>query len=114
MLAVAGLLVYSLRWWQARQPDNLLRLQGHLEATETDLAFKVSGIIQYIFFQEGDWVSTIQVVAGLEAKDLRMRWIKARAALAAAKANLAKLETVTGPRRSKKPKPRWPRPRLTW
>jgi HlyD family secretion protein len=91
-LAVVGGLAYWLVWWETRQPDNTLRLEGHMEATETDLAFKVSGIIQYIFFQEGDWVSMNQVVAGLEAKDLRDEVDRARAALAAAKANLTKFE----------------------
>src|SRR4030042_651848 len=87
---VVGGLAYWLLWWETRQPDNTLRLEGHMEATETDLAFKVSGIIQYIFFQEGDWATTNQVVAGLEAKDLKDEVDRARGALAAAQANLAK------------------------
>ncbi|OGR31454.1 MAG: hypothetical protein A2139_05675 [Desulfobacca sp. RBG_16_60_12] len=91
-LAVVGGLAYWLVWWETRQPANTLRLEGHMEATETDLAFKVSGIIQYIFFQEGDWAAMNQVVAGLEAKDLRDEVDRARAALAAAKANLTKFE----------------------
>ena len=89
---VVGGLAYWLVWWETRQPNNTLRLEGHLEATETDLSFKVSGLIQYIFFQEGDWVSMNQVVAGLEAKDLKDEVDRARAALAASKANLAKYE----------------------
>ena len=79
---VVGGLAYWLVWWKTRQPNNTLRLEGHLEATETDLSFKVSGLIQYIFFQEGDWVSMNQVVAGLEAKDLKDEVDRARAALA--------------------------------
>jgi len=89
---VVGGLAYWLVWWESRPSQTTLRLQGHMEATETDLAFKVSGIIQYIFFQEGDWVSVNQVVAGLEAKDLRDEVDHARAALAASKANLDKYE----------------------
>lgn len=89
---VVGGLIYWLVWWETRQPDNILRLQGHMEATETDMSFKVSGIIQYIFFQEGDWVSTNQAVAGLEAQDLKDEVDRARAALAASKANLNKYE----------------------
>ncbi len=89
---VIGGLAYWLVWWETRQPTNILRLEGHMEATETDLAFKVSGIIEYIFFQEGDWVATNQVVAGLEAKDLKDEVDRARASLAASKANLSKYE----------------------
>jgi HlyD family secretion protein len=75
-LAVVGGLAYWLVWWETRQPGNTLRLEGHMEATETDLAFKVSGIVQYIFFQEGDWAARNQVVAGLEAKDLKANLTK--------------------------------------
>jgi HlyD family secretion protein len=89
---VVGGLAYWLVWWEHAPPKNTLRLQGHMEATETDLAFKVSGIIQYIFFQEGDWVSMDQVTAGLEAQDLRDEVDHARAAVAAAKANMDKYE----------------------
>jgi HlyD family secretion protein len=91
VLLVGGL-TYWLVWWESQPPKNTLRLQGHMEATETDMAFKVAGIIQYIFFQEGDWVSMDQVVAGLEAQDLRDEVDHARAALAASKANLDKYE----------------------
>jgi HlyD family secretion protein len=92
MVLGAAALVYWLVWRETRQPDNTLRLQGHMEATETDLAFKVAGIVQYIFFQEGDWVSVNQVVAGLEAKDLKDEVDRAKAALAASQANLKKFE----------------------
>ncbi|MCL4503341.1 MAG: efflux RND transporter periplasmic adaptor subunit [Deltaproteobacteria bacterium] len=93
ILAVVAAVVYSVFWWEGRQPKDLLRLQGHMEATETDLSFKVSGIIEYVFFQEGDWVSTGQKAAGLEAKDLQDEVDRARADMQAAKANLTKLTT---------------------
>ena len=93
ILVVAAATVYSLIWWEGRQPKNILRLQGHMEATETDLSFKVSGLIEYIFFQEGDWVNSSQKAAGLEAKDLKDEVDRARADMLASKANLAKLET---------------------
>ncbi len=92
ILVVAAASVYSLVWWESRQPKNLLRLQGHMEATETDLSFKVSGLIESIYFQEGDWVSSGQKTAGLEAKDLKDEVDRARATMLSAKANLAKME----------------------
>jgi len=101
VVAVVGGLAYWLIWWQSRPANNILHLQGHMEATETDMSFKVAGIIQYIFFQEGDWVSMNQVVAGLEAKDLRDEVDRARANLAASKANLTKLETGYRPQEVK-------------
>jgi HlyD family secretion protein len=94
LVAVLGMggLIYWLVWERSQPPNNILPLQGHMEATETDLSFKVAGIIDFIFFQEGDWVSMNQVVAGLEAKDLKDEVARARAALAASRANQAKLE----------------------
>jgi HlyD family secretion protein len=93
VLVAAGVAVYSLVWWESRPVKNVLRLQGHMEATETDLSFKVSGLIDHIFFQEGEWVGSGQKAAGLEAKDLKDEVDRARADLAASKANLTKLET---------------------
>lgn len=101
LAVVIGGGIYWLIWWESRPPTNTLRLQGHMEATETDLSFKVAGIIEYIFFQEGDWVSSGQVVAGLEAKDLRDEVQQAQARLAAANATLAKYEAGYRPQEIK-------------
>jgi HlyD family secretion protein len=100
-LVILGGAAYWLFWWETRPPQNLLRLQGHMEATETDLSFKVSGLIEYLFFWEGDWVGLGQKVAGLEAKDLKDEVDRARANMAAAKANLAKLEAGYRPQEIK-------------
>ncbi|MBM4273502.1 MAG: HlyD family efflux transporter periplasmic adaptor subunit [Deltaproteobacteria bacterium] len=67
-----------------------LKLSGHIKATETDLAFKVSGKIVKIHFDEGDWIKTGQVVAELEAQDLRDEVAQAQARMATARANLTK------------------------
>jgi len=101
VLAVAGGLTYWLVSQGRQAPKNTLRLEGHMEATETDLAFKVAGIIDYIFFQEGDWVSSGQVVAGLEAQDLKDEVERNRGALAAAKATMAKMEAGYRPQEIK-------------
>lgn len=102
LLVVLGGLGYRLLvWYEQKVHRNELRLQGHMEATETDLAFKVSGITEYIYFQEGDWVSSGQKVAGLEAKDLKDEVDHARARLEAATANLAKYEAGYRPQEVK-------------
>jgi len=90
LLAGAGAL-----WWQRRaaHPAPGLRLTGHIEATETHLGFKVPGIITAIHFQEGEEVRAGQVVAELDDRDLRQEVAAAEARLAAARANLTRLET---------------------
>jgi HlyD family secretion protein len=94
VLAALGVgLGYWLVWGPRALPPNELRLQGHMEATETDLSFKVAGIISLINFDEGDWINYGQPVAELEAQDLRDDVHAAQARLASTKANLDKLET---------------------
>jgi len=93
LVLLAGL--GSLGYWlytqdRIHKDKDRLRLSGHMEATETDLAFKVSGKILKIYFDEGDWVKAGQVVAELEAQDLRDEVARAQASMAAAQANLTK------------------------
>ncbi len=101
LAVILGGLGYWVYLREHRNPDNRLRLQGHMEATETDLSFKVSGIIEYIFFQEGDWINNGQKVAGLEAKDLKDEVDRATASLAATTANLTKMEAGYRPQEIK-------------
>jgi membrane fusion protein YbhG len=79
-------------WGNEKSNHHALRLAGHIEATETDLGFKVPGNIAAIYFQEGQEVKAGEVVAELESHDLREEVKAAQARLEAARANLAKLE----------------------
>ncbi len=82
------------QFWRIHNgPPGQLRLMGHIEATETDLAFKVPGIIAKINFQEGDYLQIGQVVAELDAKDLRDEVAAAEARVGAAQAVLKRLLT---------------------
>jgi HlyD family secretion protein len=90
-LAVVAVLAYLLVFrGEAVNPDTL-RLSGHIEATETDLGFKVPGKIAAINFQEGDDIQAGQLAAVLEDKDLKEDVAQAEGALGSARANLAKL-----------------------
>jgi HlyD family secretion protein len=94
VLVMAGLLVLGvwLYWGTEKSDHDVLRLSGHIEATETDLGFKVPGKIAAIYFQEGQEVKAGEVVAELESHDLREEVKAAQARLDTARANLAKLE----------------------
>jgi HlyD family secretion protein len=88
-LAVLGVWFY----WESEKPNHgVLRLAGHIEATETDLGFKVPGKIAAIHFEEGQEIKAGEVVAVLESQDLHQEVDAARARLGATRANLAKLE----------------------
>ncbi len=101
ILLVLGLAGYFL-WERGHQEaPNTLRLSGHMEATETDLAFKVPGKIAAIKFEEGDWIKAGQVAALLEDQDLRQDVAQAEAALGTARANLDKLLAGSRPQEKK-------------
>jgi len=88
-LAALGVWLY---WGSEKTEPGVLRLAGHIEATETDLGFKVPGKIAAINFQEGQEVKAGEVVAELESHDLREEVKAAQARLETARANLAKQE----------------------
>ncbi len=79
-------------WNNKINERGVLRLSGHIEATETDLGFKVPGKIAAIHFEEGQEVKAGEVVAELESQDLRRELEAAQARQEAARANLTKLE----------------------
>ncbi len=101
VLAVLAGLLYWLVWERQATSKKELTLSGHIEATETDLSFKVSGKINLIHFDEGDWIKAGQVVAELEAEDLKAEVANAEARLANAKANLEKYEAGYRPQEVK-------------
>ena len=88
---VVAVLVYFLVFKGREGNPDLLHLSGHIEATETDLGFKVPGKIAAINFHEGDEIKAGQVAAVLEDKDLKEDVAQAQGALGAARANLDKL-----------------------
>ncbi len=90
-LLVAAALVYLLFFRGNQVSPDILQLSGHIEATQTDLSFKVPGKITAIHFQEGDDLQAGQTAAELEDKDLREDVAQAEGVLGAARANLAKL-----------------------
>ncbi len=89
---VAGFAGYRLLGGNRGADRNSLRLMGHIEATETNLGFKVPGKISAIRFEEGQVIKADQVAAELEADDLRQEAAAAAARLEAAQANLTRLE----------------------
>jgi HlyD family secretion protein len=97
VLAAAGGLSYWYLWPSSGHQRDQLRLMGHIEATETDLAFKVPGIITRINFQEGEYIKAGAVAAELDGKDLRDEIAAALAKKNAAAATLDRL--LAGSRR---------------
>lgn len=103
VLALAGGGFWAWRHFGAapKALANELRLAGHVETIETDLAFKVAGKVKKVYFEEGETVKAGQLVAELEDEDLAQEVSLREAALAAAQAGLAKLTTGYRPQELK-------------
>lgn len=72
----------------APPPDNLLRVSGHVEATEVRLAADAGGRILELPLHEGDRVDVGALVARLDARDAMLALERARADVALAEAQL--------------------------
>ncbi len=90
IIVVAGVTIY-IRFSQQTKGDNLI-VSGNIEATETTLSFRIPGVLEKRFVDEGDSVKKGQIVAKLESKDQEIALLKAQATLENAKAILAELE----------------------
>ncbi len=94
LLLVAAFLALGawLYWGNKKDDQGVLRLSGHIEATEINLGFKVPGKISAIRFEEGQEVKAGEIVAAQESQDLGREVEAAQARWQAAQANLTKLE----------------------
>ena len=88
-LAIAGC--------QAPEPSNTIRVSGHIEATEVQLAPDVGGRLLELRPAEGDRVAAGDIVARLDTRDVELQIARARAERAAADAQLRFLQTGARP-----------------
>ncbi|MBF0411929.1 MAG: efflux RND transporter periplasmic adaptor subunit [Desulfamplus sp.] len=91
LLITAGIFVYN-RFNQQRESGQLM-VSGNIEVTETNLSFRIPGVLAERFVDEGDSVKKGQMVAKLESKDQEIVFSKAKATLDNAKAVLAELQS---------------------
>ena len=94
LLGLMSLAVYGLPWPGQEKPEQEIKLAGHIEATETDLAFQVPGRIEAIFFHEGQEVKAGLAVAKLEDKVFRHE-------VDAAEGRLEAVDVATRPKKLK-------------
>ncbi len=74
------------------QPANMLRVSGHVEATEVHVAAEVGGRILELRVAEGDRLNSGDVIARLDTRDTELQTQRARADRAGAVAQLNLLE----------------------
>jgi HlyD family secretion protein len=100
--AIAVLLISGaglIYWSQYRSSDNgdALMLYGNVDIREVELAFRVPGRLQEMFFDEGDSVDTGASVARIDAQPYRDAFAVAEARVAQARANVDKLRSGSRP-----------------
>lgn len=90
LLVVGGWQVYQ--YFQQDNPENTLTLYGNVDIRDVVLAFRVSGRIAQMHFEEGDRVSKNTVVAALDRDTFEEDLAVAEAELAEAEAALKNAE----------------------
>lgn len=96
---VAAALVAGGLWLKLHRPadDGALVLNGSVDIRQVDLAFRVEGRLDKLLVEEGDRVAAGQVVAVMDKGYLEDAVRIAEARVAAAQANLNKLEAGNRP-----------------
>jgi HlyD family secretion protein len=105
-LAVAGLVGYGI--WRAAQPAPDY-FQGQMEATETDIAPKVTGRISEILVTEGDQIQPGALLLRIDSPELRAKGLQAGAAGDAAEAVATKARNGARPEEIQMAKMNWQR-----
>ncbi|RJQ80117.1 MAG: HlyD family efflux transporter periplasmic adaptor subunit [Desulfobacteraceae bacterium] len=98
LLVAAGVLGW--RWWAgntAREAGNTLRLYGHIEIRDAQLAFKEQERIAEVLVEEGDRVAAGRILARLDTQRLNAQIREAEAQAAARRQILNRL--LAGPRK---------------
>ena len=89
---VAGLALAPIAGCQTPEPSNTIRVSGHVEATEVQVASDVGGRLLERRVTEGDRVATGDLVARLDTRDAELQIARVRADRAAADAQLRFLQ----------------------
>lgn len=94
---VAALILGRFVVWPRLDPadssaDSALVLYGNVDIRQVELAFRVSGRLETMNFEEGDAVSAGEVIAVLDTAPLRDGLVQAEAEASVRRAELARLE----------------------
>ncbi len=104
VLALVVVAAATAVWWFSTadgRNGGVIQLSGNIEATETDLSFKVRGTIINLPVIEGSSVERGAVIAALEDHDLRQQAALADASLKVAQAKLNELLAGSRPQEIK-------------
>jgi len=95
LIILIGVLI--LRYLRQQENDSHLRFSGNIEVTESQLSFRIAGLLKDRAVDEGDTVTGGQLLARLDSNEQEVLISQAQAKLAQAKAVLAELEAGSRP-----------------
>lgn len=96
VLVLAALIVATLVWWRGQRAPKEIVLSGTLEARTVEVGSLTGGRVVRVVVDEGQHVAAGQLIVQLETTTIDRQLDEQRAAIEAAKANLAK--ALAGPR----------------
>jgi HlyD family secretion protein len=79
------------------KPENVVRISGNIEVTQTEVSFKIPGRVQERLVSEGETIGARQLVALLDKTEFIQEVALRGAEVAAAQAALAELEAGSRP-----------------
>ena len=94
---VAAAVLAALTACRPIEPSNTVRVSGHVEATEVQVAAEVGGRLVDLRVAEGDRVAAGDVIAHLDTRDIDLQIGRTRAERAAADAQLRLLQAGARP-----------------
>lgn len=94
VLILIGAAVGGFYWWEhsPRGKNDGLKLFGNVEIRQVLLGFRVSGRLEAIYFEEGERVTSGDLLGVLDAVPYEIKRAEARASLYQARANLEKMK----------------------
>ena len=76
ILLVLVLILYFLFFFK-RVDKNIIKAYGNIEIRQVDLSFQVSGIINEVLVEEGDYVKKGEILATLDDRDYKAKYNQA-------------------------------------
>jgi HlyD family secretion protein len=95
LLGLASILLF--RFFREQEDNDHLRFSGNIEVTESQLSFRLSGLLAKRSVNEGDAVTDKQPLANLDDSEQQLLVSQAQAKLAQTEALLAELEAGSRP-----------------
>ena len=92
VLAIAGYLIFGGNGHSL--PEDIAMGNGRIEAVQVDIATKIAGRVESVSAREGDLVRQGDVVAQIDAAQLRAQYLKAEADTASAESQAAAAEAT--------------------